>query len=162
MSFMNTNAAAGLAGVRWVAALGLLAAIAGPLVTSDASAKGKSDKPVRLGEIHFHVTVDNSRGQVACALFDRKGWLEKSRHAGFVKIEGNQAHCAFKKIPPGIYAISAFHDENSNEELDTNFLGIPTESWVTSRDASAVLGPPSFDAAKFLFKGGMMVMRERM
>ena len=50
-------------------------------------------------------------------------------------------------LAPGRYALSAFHDENDNGELDTNLLGIPSEGYGFGNDASAAFGPPSFEAA---------------
>lgn len=52
----------------------------------------------------------------------------------------------------GEYAIRIFHDENSNEELDTNFLGIPSEDYGFSNNASAWFGPPRWEKAKFFFQ----------
>ncbi|MBT8387620.1 MAG: DUF2141 domain-containing protein [Ignavibacteria bacterium] len=51
----------------------------------------------------------------------------------------------------GYYAIRVFHDENSNAELDSNFLGIPTEDYGFSNNAGAWFGAPSWERAKFLF-----------
>ncbi len=51
----------------------------------------------------------------------------------------------------GEYAVKVFHDENQNGELDTDFLGIPSEDYGYSNDASSWFGPPSWDKAKFLF-----------
>ena len=31
---------------------------------------------------------------------------------------------AFDNLPPGTYAVGAYHDENGNDHLDTNFLGL--------------------------------------
>ena len=50
-------------------------------------------------------------------------------------------------LAPGRYALSAFHDENDNGELDTNLMGIPSEGYGFGNDASAAFGPPSFEAA---------------
>lgn len=58
------------------------------------------------------------------------------------------------KIPDleqGVYAVALFHDENVNEKLDTNFLGIPREGYGFSQDAKVRLGPPNFEEAKFRF-----------
>lgn len=55
----------------------------------------------------------------------------------------------FKKIPNGTYAIALFHDENSNEIMDKNFLGIPKEGYGFSNNAKAIFSAPSFDDAKF-------------
>ncbi len=51
----------------------------------------------------------------------------------------------------GEYAVKVFHDENKNGELDTDFLGIPSEDYGYSNDASSWFGPPSWNKAKFLF-----------
>jgi uncharacterized protein (DUF2141 family) len=105
------------------------------------------------------VTVDNNRGQLACALFRRSGWLDDAVQASFARIDNKRARCVFRNVTPGTYAISAFHDENGNRRLDTNFLGIPTEDWCTSRDASGFLGPPRFTDAKFRYLGGVAELR---
>jgi uncharacterized protein (DUF2141 family) len=41
------------------------------------------------------------------------------------------------------------HDENRNNEMDTNFLGIPIEGFGASNDARGFLSPPKYDDAKF-------------
>ena len=53
----------------------------------------------------------------------------------------------FTQLPPGRYAIIAFHDENDNGLLDANALGVPTEGFGFSNDAHGFLSAPSFDAA---------------
>ena len=53
----------------------------------------------------------------------------------------------FADLPPGRFAVAVFHDENENDELDVNFIGIPKEGYAFSRDARGFAGPPSFDAA---------------
>jgi len=52
----------------------------------------------------------------------------------------------FANVPPGRYAIALFHDENSNNRLDTTLM-IPREGYGFSRDAPIRFGPPRFDAA---------------
>jgi uncharacterized protein (DUF2141 family) len=53
----------------------------------------------------------------------------------------------FTDLPPGRYALIAFHDENDNGLLDANVFGVPIEGFCFSNDAQAFLGAPSFDAA---------------
>ena len=52
-----------------------------------------------------------------------------------------------RDLSPGQYAVSVYHDENGNGELDTNLIGIPSEGYGFGNDASATFGPPSFKAA---------------
>ena len=52
-----------------------------------------------------------------------------------------------RNLPPGRYAVNAFHDENDNGELDTNLVGIPTEGYAFANDPTVTFGPPDFEAA---------------
>jgi uncharacterized protein (DUF2141 family) len=55
----------------------------------------------------------------------------------------------FDNLPPGTYAVGAFHDENANDHLDTNFLGLPEEGYALSNGVRAVMAKPSFQQAAF-------------
>ena len=52
-----------------------------------------------------------------------------------------------RDLPPGRYAINAFHDENGNGDLDTNVLGIPKEGYGFANDPPTSFGPPDFEEA---------------
>ena len=54
----------------------------------------------------------------------------------------------FKDVKPGSYAVMVMHDLNSNKNMDFDSNGIPTESYGMSGD-EMVMGPPTFEAAKF-------------
>ena len=58
----------------------------------------------------------------------------------------------FGIVAPGRYALSLFHDENSNGKLDTLML-MPREGFGFSRDAPVRFGPPKFAAAEFTITG---------
>ena len=58
----------------------------------------------------------------------------------------------------GWYAIKVLEDENRNAELDTDFLGIPSERYGYSNDASGWFGPPSWEKAKFLLNQEVLEM----
>ena len=55
----------------------------------------------------------------------------------------------FDNLPPGTYAVGAFHDENANDHLDTNFLGLPVEGYALSNNVRAVMAKPTFQQAAF-------------
>ena len=59
----------------------------------------------------------------------------------------------------GEYAIRVYQDENKNAELDTDFLGIPTENYGFSNNASGWFGQPSWNKAKFLFNKPEMTIQ---
>ena len=52
-------------------------------------------------------------------------------------------------VPAGRYAVQAFHDANSNGELDQGVFGIPKEGIGFSNDAMARLVRPKFAVAAF-------------
>ncbi len=56
-----------------------------------------------------------------------------------------------ENLPLGEYAISIFHDENSNEILDNSLFKIPTEAYGFSNNARGKFGPPRFEDVKINF-----------
>ena len=121
-------------------------------------------QPPQPNIIHVEVVgLRSDKGQVLCALYSsRDGFPKQSEKAlGRVSsgISEKQAVCEFSGIAPGTYAISVFHDENSNGKLDTKFMGIPREGVGASNNAKGHLGPPKFEAAAFPFPGGRFELK---
>ncbi len=77
-----------------------------------------------------------------------------------VAIKNNKVIITFKDIPDGFYAISVVHDKDENDELTTNLIGIPKESYGASNDAPARFGPPKWKDAKFEVKNGKVVKQK--
>ncbi len=63
-----------------------------------------------------------------------------------VEIDNGQCLYAFNGLLEGEYAVIVFHDENNNEELDTNFWGMPKEGIGNSNNYN---GRPNFEKSKF-------------
>lgn len=105
----------------------------------------------------------NDKGQVLCALyssadgFPTKG--EKALAHAESPISSGHAVCEFSGVAAGRYAVSAFHDENSNGKLDRNFMGIPREGVGASNNAKGHFGPPKFDSAAFRFLGSRLILK---
>jgi len=98
---------------------------------------------------------DNNEGVVKIALSDTQEDYETKDQAfrgEQTKIKKERTIWTFEKIPHGEYAIKIYHDEDNDNELDTNFLGMPTEEYGFSNDARGSFGPASWEDAKFLFK----------
>lgn len=100
-----------------------------------------------------YVTINNIKsikGQLVVGLFsDNNSFLESPLLGKTVKVEEKIATIEFNGVKPGTYAISVFHDENSNDKLDTNVMGIPKERFACSNNAKGFMGPPKWDDAKF-------------
>ena len=122
--------------------------------------RAQADEPAPV--LEFRTSTRNAQGVVRCGLFTEKGWLKAPLQASVASIRGGAALCVFRGVPKGVYGISAFHDENGNGKLDTNFIGLPTEDYCASRDARGTFGPPSFSDAKFSYTGGSKRLSARM
>lgn len=90
--------------------------------------------------------VRNSSGKIRVGLFATEDTFLKKAFQGEIEAakEGSVT-VRFPKVPAGEYAISVIHDENANDELDTNALGMPKEGFGFGNNAMGFFGPPSFE-----------------
>lgn len=97
------------------------------------------------------VMVENikiDQGNVRAAIFKNPKDFTKTPYLRqLIPAKSGTVSFTFKDVPMGQYAVSAFHDKNGNEKLDTNFVGKPVEPYGFSRDARGIFGPPPFEEA---------------
>jgi uncharacterized protein (DUF2141 family) len=67
-----------------------------------------------------------------------------------VAITKQVAHAVFNHIPAGTYALFVFHDANSNNKMDRNFIGIPKEGYGASQNRLPFASAPSYNDNKFI------------
>ena len=77
----------------------------------------------------------------------RKAFQTRKASAGTGAVE-----VTFDNVPEGIYAITCFHDKNSNGQMDFSASGIPEENYGSSNNVMN-FGPPRFSDAKFEVSG---------
>lgn len=91
--------------------------------------------------------VKNSEGKISVAVYnssdDFLNFDKVFKCDSTMAIQGN-THLRIDNLPAGEYALAVFHDENSNDELDTNWLGIPKEAVGFSNAKMKTFGPPKF------------------
>jgi uncharacterized protein (DUF2141 family) len=107
------------------------------------------------GNIEVIITgFKNSSGKAATALFPSEKGFPMKGELAVKKVSADiaQSSCAvvLRDIPYGTYAVSVFHDENSNGKLDTNMLGMPQEGVGASNNAKGRFGPPKYKDASFV------------
>lgn len=100
------------------------------------------------------VIVDGAvpnKGQVILSVFNSKADFLKNPEVNMVQRIDSSGTASFfiPGIRAGNYAISAVYDEDTNGELNTGFMGIPTELVGFSNNAKGFMGPPSFEEALF-------------
>lgn len=118
-----------------------------------ARADGES-APVKAGTLIVELTgFDSDRGDVKVALYTPRAadaFPDGFKHAKrFLKvpIKGRRASLRVRGLPYGTYAVSAFHDEDGDGQLDTApIIGIPTEAVGASRNPG---GKPDFEDSRF-------------
>lgn len=122
---------------------------------AEAQTNSSNSNAIRVTVVGLH----SNDGEVYCALYSSADGFPdgftKAAKKTTAKITNEQAVCEFSAVAPGVYAISAYQDENSNGKLDRNFMGMPKEGVGASNDAKASFGPPKFDDARFSYKGGL-------
>jgi uncharacterized protein (DUF2141 family) len=72
-------------------------------------------------------------------------------------IQGGQAICEFKALPPDTYALTVFHDENGDGKFNRR-LGYPLEGYGFSNNVNPRFSAPSFDQCKVEYAGKGMLM----
>ena len=127
---------------------------AAAILAIPAESTAQSASPAPTSTLRVVVTgLSSNEGHVIIALTKGRKEYEDIDGEPFrgakAEIRELRATIEFKDIPQGEYAIRLFHDENDNEELDTNFIGIPSEDYGFSNNASGTFGPPSYDDARF-------------
>ena len=68
-------------------------------------------------------------------------------YSGSAPAQANDTVVTIQNVPKGTWAVLAYQDENQNDKLDRNLIGIPRENYGFSRDARGKFGPPDFSDA---------------
>ncbi len=102
-------------------------------------------------------------GQICMRVFSGNKGFPNSAESGVksacVPITGNSVTKQFSGLKPGIYAVGIIDDENGDEKLNTDWLGIPKEGFGMSRNptVSVTTGTPKFGDASFPVRKNMTI-----
>jgi len=111
--------------------------------------------PVQAAELLVRVSgISGDLGKIGCALFSNENGFPMDNAVAAARTDWQAATngemvCRFAEVASGTYAVSVGHDTNGNEQIDTNFFGMPTEQWGVSNNVRPALRAPNFDEAKF-------------
>ena len=138
--------------LKWMVVLGVVAVMSFITMPSDAA--------------NLTVTVEqvrNSKGEIRFSIFnvpsqfpqgDELDSKDVPAQLGVVTVQ-------FNNLIPGAYAIAIHHDENSDGDMNTNFIGLPKEGYGFSNNAKVNFSPPVFEAAAFNLDVGNKSIRLR-
>ena len=97
------------------------------------------------GDISLEIKINNlesNKGPIYIRILDEN---QNPVIVGTSTVINYSAEISFDSISPGKYAIQFFHDENENQKMDFNLIGIPKEKFGSSNNVKPVLGPPKFE-----------------
>lgn len=106
---------------------------------------------VNAASINITVTnIKNTKGVVRIGIINKAEDFPYDAYTGKkIPISGDSVSTKFTGLAPGEYAIVVHHDENCNDKLDKNVLGVPLEGYCFSNNIKALVAPPKFKYAKF-------------
>ena len=103
--------------------------------------------------------IKNSKGVIRLALCPPDAGFPDCKtnvvRTASLPVSGGTASVALTGLAPGRYAVSVFHDANSNNKLDT-FAGIPKEGYGFSRNPGFKPRAPKFAEAEVQVQGASM------
>lgn len=112
-----------------------------------AAASALASVSALAATVEVRVAGVTAQGKVNVAVCDKARFLKQCVHSGSVPAQAGETTVVVKDVPPGTWAVLAYQDENGNNELDRNLIGIPKEAYGFSRDARGKFGPPKFEDA---------------
>ena len=103
-------------------------------------------------DLALNVSTRGSGGQIAVAVYRdaeafRRG--EGPIASRMVARTGPVTSLTITGLPPGRYAVAAFHDTDGNGDLTLWPIGLPREAYGFSNNARGRFGPPPFAQAAF-------------
>ena len=111
--------------------------------------------PVEVNSATLNIKVEairSDKGQILVGLYTKAAdWPREGGEYRQMRAKASTrgSSIVFKDLPPGEYAVALLHDENNDEKMNFNLLGIPKEGYGFSRNAKPGLKAPSFDKVKF-------------
>lgn len=111
-------------------------------LTISVSGMKSNDGGIEIGLYNTKESFPLVDGQYKVFYFDAK------------KFSGNYT---IRDIPEGEYAVAIFHDQNSDQICNTNFLGIPKEGYGFSNNFKPRLSAPTFKDCKVDLTGNMSI-----
>lgn len=93
--------------------------------------------------------IKNKQGQIFLSLFNSQQGFPNNGNKAIetycIEVTDTQETVNFPNLEPGSYAVAVFHDENNDEALNVNCLGIPIEGFGFSNNPRILKGIPKFE-----------------
>jgi uncharacterized protein (DUF2141 family) len=106
-----------------------------------------------LGDLVLEIgEFRNTNGHLLISLYNTEKDFPENRKASFrtIKVKASEAKgpIVFRGLPYGEYALVFLHDENDNENMDKNMVGMPLEGYGASNNAVNTFSAPKYQESK--------------
>ena len=135
----------------------LLLVLTGASCSTAPPAEPLAPVPEGSGTLVLEIAgLRDARGQVHASLFVSETGFPRDTTAVFRSVTLDLASkegvtLRFEDLRFGYYAVAVLHDKNSNGEMDTGLLGVPSEGFGFSNNPRMGFGAPSFESCRFRF-----------
>ena len=99
--------------------------------------------------------IEKVQGEIKVGVFNKETNFLKDGSAiknYSIKVGKDSETLVITDLPKGEYAISMYHDTNSDNKLNTSFIGIPKEPYGFSNNVKPKMSAPKYHECKFDFK----------
>lgn len=96
--------------------------------------------------------IEKIKGEIKVGVFNSGTNFLKEGHAiknYSINVEKSTAILTITDLPKGEYAITMYHDQNSDNECNRNFIGIPKEPYAFSNNIKPKMSAPKYSDCKF-------------
>lgn len=104
------------------------------------------------GELKIIVkNINPNQGMMRLALWDGANGFPKDYRTSIDQVSvsvTNEVEYTFTNLSKDSYAMAIFQDLNSDEDLNTNAIGIPKEPFGFTNNPRLLFGPPTFKKCK--------------
>lgn len=100
--------------------------------------------------------VESEKGQLVVSIWpNEQAWKEKQPlNRDAVPLINGGGTWKGENLAAGTYAVTVYHDKNSNKKMDRHWYGPPKEKGAASNGAKAqTFGPPKWEDMKFELSG---------
>lgn len=105
--------------------------------------------PAAAEAVTLSITVQdvrNSDGWVSVDLCLEEQFLgDECPYNAIAEASQGETVVVFEDVPPGVYGVQGFHDENANETMDQNLVGWPLEGFAFANDPRILFRAPKFE-----------------
>ena len=111
--------------------------------------------------------IDNAKGNVVLAIYNQEDNFPykplKTYKIDKESLVEGKLEYFIPDINPGVYAITLLDDKNRNNDMDTNWIGLPKEGFGFSNNVKPSLtGAPPFNACTFKFEEALVKIKIQM